>query len=172
MEHENENRPFLEYTDDPANSGETGSSSGAVTTPAAKKAAARRRSRLARDVVVFFAASLLWLGGMFFLMPYSSTTAWSGAAHKHPAAIGGGEKIDYRLHNVTSNAHFVTCGNSTVEARRSGCRYDPLLNHWVPMECVDQEWIEEYQGDDSWTAFAEYVSLFAKWRSKTTDIVK
>lgn len=66
-----------------------------------------------------------------------------------------------RLYNITTNARLVTCGNSTAEAQREGCQYDILLNAWVPSQCLDLDWIEEYQDDGSWAAFEEYVSSFS-----------
>lgn len=147
MKNETETRHFLEYSDDPADIDESGDirqSSNASTR-------AIRSNRLARDLFVFLIASLLWLGATFFLLPWPTSTA----TYNKPTQ--GGEAGDYRSHNLTSNAHFETCGNSTAEAQRKGCRYDTLLNHWVPAACMDQEWIDEYKDDDSWTAFAEYV---------------
>lgn len=158
MKNETETRPFLEYSDDPAGSGELGGGVNAQSPEATKRTLCS--SRLARDLLIFFVASLLWLGAIFFLLPWPTS---SGTWHSNHGGGKGGSKSlqsgagDYRLYNITSNAHFVTCGNSTVEAQRKGCRYDPLLNHWVPAACIDQEWIDEYKDDDSWTAFAEYV---------------
>lgn len=166
MKNENEARPFLEYSDDPAGSRDTD----AISRPSENARPAIRNSRAARDLLVFLGASLLWLAAIFvvvLLLPQP----WPGTAPKHgghdrlPAQSSNG---DYRLHNITSDARFVTCGTSTAEAQRNGCRYDTLLNHWVPAVCRDQEWIDEYQDDGSWTAFAEYVVCgFAgeRWRT-------
>lgn len=60
-----------------------------------------------------------------------------------------------RFHNVTSGARLISCGNSTAKALAGGCEYDTLLNAWVPGECFDQEWVEEYEDDGSWAAFEE-----------------
>lgn len=163
MKNETESRPFLEYSDDPAESGEldiVGESSNA-----SKRAI--RNNRLARDLFVFLITSLLWLGAIFFLVPWPSSTGTynkptttqggSGGSSSSGKPLQSSAGVDYRVHNLTSNAHFETCGNSTAEAQRKGCRYDTLLNHWVPAACMDQEWIDEYKDDDSWTAFAEYV---------------
>lgn len=155
MKNESESRHFLEYSDDPAGIDELGITS----QPSESSKRAIRCSRLARDLFVFLIASLLWIGAIFFLLPlptstgtYSNKPTTQDDSDRRPLA-----EVDYRLHNLTSNAHFETCGNSTAEAQRKGCRYDTLLNHWVPAACMDQEWIDEYQDDDSWTAFAEYV---------------
>ncbi|KAF2664831.1 hypothetical protein BT63DRAFT_443165 [Microthyrium microscopicum] len=59
-------------------------------------------------------------------------------------------------HNVTTNARKLTCGDGTVEeARREGCKYDILLNNWVPAICYDEKFIKDYQEDHSWEAFAD-----------------
>ncbi|KAJ4391589.1 hypothetical protein N0V93_005208 [Gnomoniopsis smithogilvyi] len=151
MKNETEARPFLEYSDDPAESGE----SGGIRQFSENSKNAIRNSRLARDLLVFLVASLLWLGAIFFLLPWPSSSGnWKPTNHAGSKSVQSGAG-DYRLYNITSNAHFVTCGNSTAEAQRKGCRYDTLLNHWVPAACMDQEWIDEYEDDDSWTAFAD-----------------
>lgn len=155
MKNETETRPFLEYSDDPTGSGEIGGIS--QTAKACREAI---RNRLARDLLIFLIASLLWLGAIFFLLPQPANPAAAAAKQVGSDSISAQSSAgDYRLHNITSNAHFVTCGNSTAEAQRNGCRYDTLLNHWVPAECMDQEWIDEYQDDGSWTPFAEYALL-------------
>lgn len=159
-----EARPFLSgYTDDPASEEAYHHNHDG---PAGARQAARGH-RLARDLLVFFLASLLWLAAIFFLLPWPTTTSTSTSTSTSMATSGGGAaaggvgggqmtaKVDYRVHNLTSGSKFVSCGSSAAEARRAGCRYDMLLNHWVPARCADQEWIDEYQDDDSWTAFAE-----------------
>lgn len=171
MKNETESRPFLEYSDDPAGSVDLGSIP--PSPKGAKKAI--RTNRVARDLLVFFVASLLWIAAIFFFLPWPNTSRSTETSKQPPhqgdggGASGGGVGGDYRLYNITSNAHFVACGNSTAEAQQKGCRYDTLLNHWVPAACMDQEWIDEYKDDDSWTAFAEYVSLSLYWREKTRN---
>lgn len=150
-----EARPFLSgYTDDPASEEAYHHHQHG---PAEARQAARGR-RLARDLLVFLVASLLWIAAIFFLLPRPTTTTDAAAAAAPQATTTTTTttaKVDFRVHNVTSGSRFVTCGNSAAEAQRMGCRYDMLLNHWVPARCADQEWIDEYQDDDSWTAFAE-----------------
>lgn len=167
MKNEIETRPFLEYSDnESARSGDLGVISESLEPPSSSKRAIRS-NRLARDLFVFLIASLLWLGAIFFLLPWpTSTESYNQPTTQGESGGGGGgggrplqsgAAVNYRLHNLTSNAHFETCGNSTAEAQRKGCRYDTLLNHWVPAACMDQEWVDEYKDDDSWAAFAEYV---------------
>lgn len=162
-------RPFLSYSDDPVRSAadveETSSPFAHESVPSKQKC-----HRLARDLLVFLLASLLWLAAIFLFLPRptlspsssssSPTTAaaTTGSEKQKGAAMSGGVGGgDFRTHNITSDARWVSCGNSPAEAQGKGCRYDALLNHWVPAPCVDQEWIDEYQDDDSWAAFAEYV---------------
>lgn len=164
MKPENEDqRPFLGgYSDDPALSPSPGPDP--EQTLKSKKSALRT-NRLARDLLVFLIASLLWLGAIFFLLPWpsassaaaeESSSANSNHHHNHSEEEFLNMQGDMsRFHNVTSGATFVSCGNSTAEAKAAGCHYDTLLNHWVPAQCVDQEWIDEYQDDGSWTAFSE-----------------
>ncbi|TLD32966.1 hypothetical protein PspLS_00023 [Pyricularia sp. CBS 133598] len=85
------------------------------------------------------------------------------ATHNH----GGGHSLADQLaaplpggsrgaaHNITSAATLVKCGGSTEEAKANGCHYDILLNHWVPEQCRDQEWVDEYKEDETWTGFAD-----------------
>lgn len=155
-----ETQPFLGYYDDPAQP------------PSEDTLAEARRTarghKLAGDLLVFLLASLLWLAAIFLLLPRppaapaehgdSSCGSAAAAAATHARAQAQATaKGDFRVHNVTSGSSFVSCGNSTAEARRAGCQYDTLLTHWVPARCADQEWVDEYQDDDSWMAFAEYV---------------
>lgn len=160
MKNESESRPFLEYSDnESARSG--GGDVGVIVSESSEssKRAIRRSNRLARDLFVFLIASLLWLGAIVFFLPWLTTSidTYNDNPTRPLQSGGGGAAVNYRLHNLTSNAHFETCGNSTAEAQQKGCRYDTLLNHWVPAACMDQEWVDEYKDDDSWAAFAEYV---------------
>lgn len=83
----------------------------------------------------------------------------SASAHHQtgPSKTGGtGFKLGLELnHNITSHARRVHCGGSTVEAKQRGCKYDILLNDWVPSECWDPSTIAEYQDDDSWRAYRD-----------------
>lgn len=128
------------------------------------------QNRIARDLLVFLLASILWVVAIFLFLPWPQgasssshnsletsttmpSTGMQGEVNEH-----GVMKDTSRFHNVTSGARLVTCGNSTAEALAENCKYDTLLNAWVPARCLDREWIEEYQDDGSWAAFAEYVT--------------
>lgn len=93
---------------------------------------------------VFAITSLLWLVVVIISL---------GASNKDIHTIGTTNGAGHR-HNVTTDATLITCGNSAAEARSLGCKYDTLLNHWVPAPCYDEEWIAEYQDDGSWGAYA------------------
>lgn len=154
MKPELEDQPFLSYSDDPAQSGDGPSVDRSLER--AKRAA--RNHRIGRDLLIIIVASLFWLGAIFVLLLRPPSTATIPQA-KHGCGahdIPEGAMGRPRVHNLTSTSEWVSCGNSTAEARQNDCRYDPLLNHWVPAQCFDQEWIDEYQDDDSWMAFAEY----------------
>ncbi|QDS78022.1 hypothetical protein FKW77_002885 [Venturia effusa] len=60
-------------------------------------------------------------------------------------------------HNITSTARLLTCGNTTSTAHSSGCKYDILLNNWIPQPCYDDadEFIAEYTDDGSWGAYSD-----------------
>ncbi|KAK2017508.1 hypothetical protein LZ32DRAFT_665442 [Colletotrichum eremochloae] len=109
------------------------------------------RNRIFRDAAVSFATSAVWALVFFFVMHNTRGSSLRNIDSK--GAISG----DYlaAFHNVTSTAQYISCGNSTAEAKRNGCRYDTLLNYWVHERCFDEEFESEYQDDDSWTAFAD-----------------
>jgi len=72
-----------------------------------------------------------------------------------PDARSNSHKIHEFGHNLTTGATLLSCGNSSTEARSLGCKYDTFLNNWVPAPCYDEEWITEYQDDNSWGAYAD-----------------
>ncbi|KAK1659128.1 hypothetical protein BDP55DRAFT_563677 [Colletotrichum godetiae] len=117
-----------------------------------------RPGRLLRDVLVCLATSLLWVAAFYLLVPKSLNRHTGGNVTE---GEGGGDRTptssDYiaAFHNVTTNAEFISCGNSTVEAKKMNCKYDTLLNYWVPSQCYDREFETEYKDDDSWNAFAD-----------------
>lgn len=130
---EQEDQPFLSYSDDPTIE-ETKSNGQFYHTEG-------RRNRLLSHILVFVITSLLWILVLYAISHPSK--------HWNSASKMGGR------HNVTSNAKLITCGNSTQEARALGCKYDILLNNWVPEPCVDQDFIDEYTDDGSWASFAD-----------------
>lgn len=165
-----ETQPFLAFSDDPATQGgaSTGDASLAPHREALSKSSGTRR--VIRDIFVCLATSLVWVLFIWMFIPgpvpapapasSPSSPAGDDAAGQMPgqgSSVITGEDMA-RFHNITSGAKYISCGNSTEEARSKGCTYDTLLNAWVPAQCLDQEWIDEYQDDASWTAFSEYVS--------------
>lgn len=160
MKSEVENQPFLAFSDDPAGQA-TATASGSSLAPHHEGPKASSTRGLLRDLVVGLATSLIWVLVIWVLIPGPAPVS-SSPADDAPAQMPSqgsvitGEDMA-RFHNITSGAKYISCGNSTEEARLKGCVYDTLLNAWVPSQCLDQEWIDEYQDDASWTAFAEYV---------------
>ncbi|OLN94173.1 hypothetical protein CCHL11_07200 [Colletotrichum chlorophyti] len=114
-----------------------------------------RRPRLLRDVVVCLGTSLFWIVVFYFLMP-SPRTNPSSASTDARIEWSPDHNFIAQYHNVTSNAELVTCGDTLAEAKESGCVYDTLLNHWVPAQCYDREFVIEYEDDNSWTAFSDF----------------
>lgn len=170
MKSEVETQPFLAFSDDPAGQGR--GATGDRSLPPHRKPLVKvsNTRRLLRDFAVCLATSLLWVLVIWMFIPgpapTSSSSSTSSPANDDAApaqmpsqgssAITGEDMA--RFHNITSGAKYISCGNSTEEARSNGCTYDTLLNAWVPAQCLDQEWIDEYQDDASWTAFSECVS--------------
>ncbi|KAL1866490.1 hypothetical protein Daus18300_006725 [Diaporthe australafricana] len=138
MSADNVRQPFLdEYADDPE-----------------KEEARRyvrvqtRRGNILPYLFVAIITSLLWSVVILFFVdiPRASTAA---AEQKEPSSGSTGR------YNITTNAHKLTCGNSIPEAKTLGCKYDLLLNNWVPEPCYDKEWLDEYKEDDSWGGYAD-----------------
>ncbi|KIW03632.1 uncharacterized protein PV09_05384 [Verruconis gallopava] len=128
---EPENQPFLDnFSDEFIHS----------TDYRNRRLANAQRKRLISHGLVFLATSLLWLA----IWLYSSSLPF------------GGSRPDVNIqHNITSNAKLLECGSSPREARALGCKYDILLNHWVPEPCYDEEFIQEYADDQSWAAYID-----------------
>jgi hypothetical protein len=137
---EPEHQPFLSsYSDDP-------------TTSSSEPSGQFRNNKTPRTIfishsLVFIITSLLWMLVLSVILSPSSHY-WKSSYSK-PG--------DPR-HNVTSNAQLLTCGNTTQQALAQGCKYDILLNNWVPAPCFDadsEDFIADYTDDKSWGAFAD-----------------
>ncbi|KAG8160321.1 hypothetical protein KVR01_009857 [Diaporthe batatas] len=164
-----ETQPFLAFSDDPgAREGATTSDDSLPLHREALVKASATRSVI-RDIAVCLLTSLVWALVIWVFIPgpapasssppspFSSPTGDDAPGQMIPSqgsSIISGEDMA-RYHNITSGARYISCGNSTEEARSKGCTYDTLLNAWVPAQCLDQEWIDEYQDDASWTAFSD-----------------
>lgn len=170
MKSEVETQPFLAFSDDPAGQGGAAEGNGNLPPPLEGLVKASGTRRLLRDFLIFLVTSLLWVMVIWMFIPGPGTASSSSSPMSSPAddtapaqmpsqgsSVITGEDMA-RFHNITSGAKYISCGNSTEEARAKGCTYDTLLNAWVPAQCLDQEWIDEYQDDASWTAFSECVS--------------
>lgn len=150
-----ETQPFLAFSDDPAAQGGASTSEGSLAPHREALPKASGTRRVIRDIFICLATSLVWVFfiWMFIPGPAGDDAPPSQMADQGSSVITGEDMA--RFHNITSGAKYISCGNSTEEARSKGCTYDTLLNAWVPAQCLDQEWIDEYQDDASWTAFSE-----------------
>lgn len=158
-----ETQPFLAaFSDDPGAQEGATTSDGSLPRHREALVKASGTRRVVRDIAVCVATSLVWMLVIWMFIPGSVPAPSSPAGDDAPgqmmpsqgSSIITGEDTA-RYHNITSGARYISCGNSTEEARSKGCTYDTLLNAWVPAQCLDQEWIDEYQDDASWTAFSE-----------------
>lgn len=63
--------------------------------------------------------------------------------------------------NITSNTTLLTCGSTVPQAKSNNCKYDILLNNWVPAPCYSQEFVDEYVDENNysdangWGGFAD-----------------
>lgn len=133
---ETERQPFLDkYTD-------SSPEEDSPQLPHHYQLALSRRHRIISHALVFLLTSFLWLPILYL--------------QSHPPSFlsSGLSKPGNPRHNVTSNAHLLTCGNSSTQAREAGCEYDILLNNWVPQPCYDTEFILDYTDDESWGAYS------------------
>ncbi|KAK8136466.1 hypothetical protein PG984_004406 [Apiospora sp. TS-2023a] len=109
-------------------------------------------------VVVIITTSLFWILVMLSNTPSNNTATdcalSTSGAHEidSTSALATHEQQQPRL-NITTGATYLTCGNSTQEARSHGCQYDVLLNNWVPAPCYDADFVAEYEEDGSSAAF-------------------
>ncbi|KAG4439103.1 hypothetical protein IFR05_005390 [Cadophora sp. M221] len=132
---EKEDQPFLKYSDDAMIDDDE-------SEPSQRHHPLEGRySRLLSCCLVFLLTSALWIAVIYINSPPSKATN-----HTY------GSSPEQR-HNITSGSKLIKCGNSTAEAKALNCRYDILLNHWIPSQCWDQDMIDEYKDDDSWAAF-------------------
>lgn len=50
---------------------------------------------------------------------------------------------------------IISCGQSPEEARASGCKYDVMMQLWVPVECYDEALSERFLAEGNWPWFAD-----------------
>ena len=53
---------------------------------------------------------------------------------------------------------WLTCGNSTEDAKALGCEFDPLTVAWIPKPCFDREVSQEFMADYPWRAYSDKTS--------------
>ncbi|KAK7966559.1 uncharacterized protein PG986_000836 [Apiospora aurea] len=116
-------------------------------------------------VVVIVTTSLFWV---LVMLSHTSSNDGAAACASSPTIEGTGtgtgtgntsplvnpDQEQHRV-NITTGATYLICGNSTQEARSRGCRYDVLLNNWVPAPCYDADFVAEYEEDGSSAAYRD-----------------
>lgn len=150
MSSENLSQPFLGYSDDP---------DGKEEARHFRNIQGPKQRKTLLYISICFAASL-FLAGIFYLFdPETSPSLGSGTSPSppSPSTIPSSPAPATRpdRHNITTSARLLSCGNSVSSARAAGCKYDILLNNWVPAPCYDQEFIDEYTDDASWGGYAD-----------------
>lgn len=136
-----ESQPFL-YSDDPTPKESPEIADHSFLAP-------QRQKRLVTHFGVAVGTSLLWILVLFFC------NATPASPYTTPPASQQDITPPPTRHNITSGARLLQCGSTPQEAQSNGCRYDILLNNWVPAPCYDQEWVDEYADDVSWAAYAD-----------------
>lgn len=164
-----EHEPFLDYSDERK----------------VKDSRSHGRRTLYSQILVSTITSLLWVLVILFVLPGPSTNGncTSMDSHKpgmNEATSGGRPSPPHQQHdhehddeaatlaltqthyepgerhNITTGATMIACGHSVAEARTLGCKYDILLNSWVPEPCYSSnDLMEDYKDDDSWTGFRD-----------------
>lgn len=109
------------------------------------KLALSRRTRIISHTLVSLLTTLFWLT-IVLLVSHPPKTIWS-------STTSSPSKSRDPHHNITTNARLQTCGTTPTQARSLGCKYDILLNNWIPAPCYDDEFIQEYTDDESWGAY-------------------
>ena len=128
-----ETKPFLTYHSNSSISSTTTLSPSTSSQPSYKQKILHDiRSNIVSYTIVFALTTLLWMSIVFSFIPDESTQYHLRTSHP-----------DARRHNVTSGMTLLTCGETKTneEALEKGCKYDVLLNGWVPSPCYDQEFV-------------------------------
>src|SRR3569833_3227649 len=134
-----EEQSFLPYADDP----------GEENLSQRSHRPTSRANMWMHALISMVATSLFWIFVILLITPANPHRR--GA----PPSTGTSKLNSVGRHNITSSAILITCGGSVAEARQRGCKYDILLNNWVPAPCYDDEFLAEYKDDGSWGAYAD-----------------
>jgi len=134
-----EEQSFLPYADDP----------GEENLSQRSHRPTSRANMWMHALISMVATSLFWIFVILLITPANPHRR--GA----PPSTGTSKLNSVGRHNITSSAKLITCGGSVAEARQRGCKYDILLNNWVPAPCYDDEFLAEYKDDGSWGAYAD-----------------
>lgn len=60
------------------------------------------------------------------------------------------------LSRADSERHIEHCGETPARARANGCRYDPMIQMWVPAACYDEEHSEMYLSTYKWKWYYDF----------------
>lgn len=147
-----DSEPLMQYTDHPAAAADDDFEDGQGSA-APSRQRPRPSRQVASHVVVFVATSLLWV--VVLLLTRAGAPPPSAPPGEAAAAVAAATTKPGSDGSITAGATLHTCGNTTTEARARDCRYDLLLNSWVPAACYDGEFEAEYLDDGSGGAFAD-----------------
>lgn len=127
-----ESKPFLKYTDSDTSSTHSSSPPPPKTSYDYLPALERSYPKIISYGTVFVLTSAFWMAVVFIFVPSPTDVSHTPSPKGYAAS---------KLHNITSDATLLTCGEnrSNGEAREAGCKYDILLNGWVPEPCYDEE---------------------------------
>ena len=103
----------------------------------------------ASHATVFLVTSAIWALILFSLN-----------RHRHLYQnVNLGPKLDYDLglgHTIFAKRRFIGCGYSIEEAKRHGCEFDILSNHYLPKQCKDDYSIAQYQKEGTtWIGYTD-----------------
>lgn len=144
-----EDAPFLDYMDDPEK--EEARHFRNIQGPKERKTL--------WYITICFAATIFLAGVLYLFDPETNLGPKSPSLSPSPSISPSSSQSSAtktgNRHNITTSARLLSCGTSVSSARAAGCKYDILLNNWVPAPCYDQEFIDEYLDDASWGGYAD-----------------
>jgi hypothetical protein len=108
-------------------------------------------SAFSSHFILFVVTSCFWVGIFLLITTHGFSTSIVETTDNHSDK----HHQSAELSTLITGAKYVTCGSSTEEARKLGCKYDILSNHWVPSPCMDQDAVDVYKADGSWFGYAD-----------------
>jgi hypothetical protein len=64
-----------------------------------------------------------------------------------------------------------TCGTNSMEARKLGCQYEPMLRSWIPQDCYTPEPADEYRPFDDRAWYSDK-ALTKQMQGKDLDALR